>query len=439
MKRRSFEEYQKSAKKWNCLATFDTLAQMDFWTTIISLDAFSIQDIDLSSPKGREAFSVAIHEYTHFLDYTSTLWGLRGLKLMNDAYMTDYDKYKVKEIDFFKAKKFYDFIRTLRLPGYYTVIHPEVKNTQPWSYTMTVGRKFSSNGTITESPIIFHRFFNAIEEQMVRSPISMVSILESSAVAQELFCKINFLATLNQEHRIIEEKLFKNEMMNLIYNPSLTEYSIIAHLISTHKNNEDLVSTFIIGSIISRIVLNFPLEGFLKIKEKANLAELIPHLRSELSFLFLKGLESYDLAVLYYIFVSVFSIPQNPTRKKVIDSIKMTLEKLSIDYEWFIKQSKNEAYYLLQDLKKTEIDSLLEIVNAGYDNYGLIDCLNPFINFNLLNLPPVMIEDKIKESFSEYSFFDHENNKLRNFNLDKCWQELSSGQSWVERFSEACI
>ena len=87
MKRKLYEDYKKSTKKWNCLAAVDTLGRMDFATTIVSLDGFSIQDLDLSLPRGREAFSVAIHEYTHFLDYTSTLWGLRGLKLMNDAYI----------------------------------------------------------------------------------------------------------------------------------------------------------------------------------------------------------------------------------------------------------------------------------------------------------------------------------------------------------------
>jgi hypothetical protein len=138
MKRKSYEEYKKSTKKWNCLAAFDTVAQMSFWTTIVSLDRFSIQDInDLSSPRGREAFSVAIHEYTHFLDYTSTLWGLRGLKLMNDAYMADSDRYQATENDFFKAKKLYDFIRTLRLPQYYTVIYPKVENREHLTCAMS--------------------------------------------------------------------------------------------------------------------------------------------------------------------------------------------------------------------------------------------------------------------------------------------------------------
>lgn len=353
--------------------------------------------------------------------------------------MADSDRYQGTEIDFFKAKKFYDFIRTLRLPDYYTVIAPEVENIKPWSYSMTVGRKFSGNGNITEKPIVFHRFRNTKGELMVRSPISMVSILESSAMAQELFCKINFLNTLNEEHRIIEENLFKDEMMKLIYNPSLTEYSIIAHLISTQKKEEDLVSTSIISSVISRIVLNFPLEGFLKIKEKSNLSELIPHLSTKGISLFLKGLESYDFGVLYYIFISVLSVPQNYTKEELIDSIKMALQKLSVNYEWLVSQSKIEACNLLQDIQKTEISSLSTIVNAGYKNYELIDWLNPFIDFSLLNLPPVWIENKITDSFEPYSFFKHENNQLRDFDLDKCFEELSSGESWVERFSQACI
>ena len=438
MKRKSYEEYKKSTKKWNCLAAVDTLAQIDFWTTIISLDRFSIQDLDLSLPRRREAFSVAIHEYTHFLDYTSTLWGLRGLKLMNDAYMADWKKYQGTEVDFFKAKKFYDFIKTLRLPKYYTVIEPGVENIRPWSYTMTVGRKFSGNGNITEDPIIFHRFLNAKGELMVRSPISMVSVLESSAMAQELFCERILLEGLDEQHKIVEENLFKNKVMKDMYDPDRTEYSIISHLISNSQNQKNVFSTFTICPIISRIVLNFPLEGFLKIK-KINLLELIPHLNPEMASLLLRGLEAYDFAVLYYIFVSVLAISPNYTQEELMDSIKMTLQKLCINYEWLVQQSKIEAYNLLQDIQKTKIYSLSKIVNAGYKNYELIDWLNPFIDFSLLNLPPVWIEDTITNSLEPYSFFKYENNQLRDFNLDKCFEELSSGQSWVERFSEACI
>jgi hypothetical protein len=318
-----------------------------------------------------------------------------------------------------------------------------LENIEPWSYIMTVGRKFSGNGDMTEDPIIFHRFCNAKGDVMVRSPISMVSILESSATAQELFCKTNsleILNKLNEEYRIIEENLFKNETMKLMYDPSLTEYSIIAHLTSNSQNEKNVFSTFPICSIISRIVLNFPLEGFLKIK-KINLLELISYLDQQMVSLLLKGLEAYDLGVLYYIFVSVLSISPNYTQQELMDSIKTTLQKLSIDYEWLVQQSKIEAYNLLQDIQKTKIYSLSKIVNAGYKNYELINWLNPFIDFSLLNLPPVWIEDTITDSLDlePYSFFNHENNQLRDFDLDKCFEELSSGQSWVERFSEACI
>lgn len=155
--------------------------------------------------------------------------------------------------------------------------------------------------------------------------------------------------------------------------------------------------------------------------------------------LLLRGLEAYDFAVLYYIFVSVLAISPNYTQEELMDSIKMTLQKLCINNEWLVQQSKIEAYNLLQDIQKTKIHSLSKIVNAGYKNYELIDWLNPFIDFSLLNLPPVWIEDTITNSLEPYSFFKYENNQLRDFNLDKCFEELSSGQSWVERFSEACI
>lgn len=122
-------DFQRKTKKWNCFAATDTLGSFDFYTSIVSLDSLVSVDISIARQKLLEflqkqannsgivldidsyhriakVFPLAVHEYTHFIDATSTLWGLRHLKMMKEAYEAN-DAIGGTESDFYKAKKYY--------------------------------------------------------------------------------------------------------------------------------------------------------------------------------------------------------------------------------------------------------------------------------------------------------------------------------------------
>lgn len=204
----NIHEFKAKTKKWNQFAKVDTLGAFDFYTSLISLDALSATDIssirsafphqgDIVAAFEANKFSpehyallskvlpLAAHEYTHFVDSTSTLWGLHHLRKMNEAYLAD-DRLGGKEADFYKAKNFYDHVRGIRLPDYYTVINPNAENSRPWRSEITIGTIFSKLGELSDRPVLFSRFSNCHDEPLVRSPISTVSILEASAMAQEM-------------------------------------------------------------------------------------------------------------------------------------------------------------------------------------------------------------------------------------------------------------
>ncbi len=54
--------------------------------------------------------------------------------------------------------------------------------------------------------------------------------------------------------------------------------------------------------------------------------------------------------------------------------------------------------------------------------------------FEELNIPKVFLGDS-----TEVLIFNNQNNSLSEFNLEKCFDELAEGESWVYRFSEGCV
>jgi hypothetical protein len=236
-----YDDFKAKTKRWNQFSQVDTLGAFDFYTSIISLDAVTADDIsaslatfDISDSSPAELLEsltpaqyqrlskilpLAIHEYTHFIDATSTVWGLRHLHLMNEAYVSD-ERRGSKEENFFKAKKFYDHVRAIRLPNYYTVTNSSQQNIRPWHSTISIGRLFTKDGGISKRPVLFSRFANAKGGILVRSPISTVSLLEASAMSQEVMAHASLLNKTEAGFRLVEQAEFSRRILNHIYNVS---------------------------------------------------------------------------------------------------------------------------------------------------------------------------------------------------------------------------
>ena len=91
--------YRRSKAKnsrGNQLSAVDILGRFDFGTTLISLDSLDAKDLSHLAKKNpederltdealcdlRKVLPLAIHEYTHFVDATSTVWGIDHLTKM---------------------------------------------------------------------------------------------------------------------------------------------------------------------------------------------------------------------------------------------------------------------------------------------------------------------------------------------------------------------
>lgn len=189
----NFADFKQTTQRFNVLKRSDVAGSYHFGTATVSLESLERRDINaiiqpcetlagrqkLSGPQYEalaKVMPLAAHEYTHFIDSTSTVWGIKLLASMNAAYSCS-DALQQDESQFWRAKRFYDFLRSIALPDYYT-IKRGVKSTRPWSAIVTAGILFDGNGRATDRTVLFQRFKNALNEEIVRSPISSVPFLK---------------------------------------------------------------------------------------------------------------------------------------------------------------------------------------------------------------------------------------------------------------------
>jgi hypothetical protein len=279
-----FSDFKQKTKRWNCFSATDTLGSFDFYTSTVSLDALTFTDVvsaqgEFSSFLRRKhkdhtatiesnayttiekVLPLASHEYTHFIDATSTIWGLRHLLMMKEAYEAD-DRKGGTEVGFYRAKIFYDHIRMLRLPDYYTLRDGLAPNSTPWQYQFSAGRLFTSQGQTSDRTVVFTRFLNSSGDFIVRSPLSTVSLLEASAMAQEIFIAMFLLANTDPEFRAVEGSLYSARLMKYLYRPDITEYSVCVHLVANMLRLTDPASAFQICARLVNVVLCIPTNYF---------------------------------------------------------------------------------------------------------------------------------------------------------------------------------
>lgn len=451
-----FAKFKNQTARRNLFAKVDILGSFDFYTSLISLESLSARDIQemhnafrgesIAKIIGNGALSpdqytwaakilpLAAHEYTHFLDATSTLWGFRHLGLMNEAYLSS-DKYGVPESHFSKAKHFYDHCRRIGLPSYYIVVNSGVENIRPWQSKMSIGHLFSSAGAPTDTPILFSRFSNFHGDLLARSPVSMVSLLEASAMAQELLLLSTLIQLTEPDFRLVELRHFSQRTVDYLYNPEITEYSVCAHILANQQKCSDILATFRLCAIIVRTLLNLPEQSIQKIADSCPIDQL---LKSPDDIAFAKGIRNGlrhgDLGVLYYLICTALPERSYVSRGAAINGVNEALRILGADFENVRSEATTRAAELCADIVNTTIQPISAIAKAGYDNFQKISNSEPELNFAALSLPPSLLSDS-----SVSIIFDADGNMLKDFDFENCFDQLCAGQSWVERFAEACV
>lgn len=451
-----FADFKNKTARTNLLSKVDVLGSFDFFTSLISLDALSADDItEIRTAFGMKpplcgaqnihlspsqysiatkVLTLATHEYTHFVDATSTLWGLRHLELMNSAYCCN-DRRGTKEALFFKAKEFYDYSRRIRLPDYYTVVNDKITNTRPWQSNISIGNLFSGSGTPTDRSVLFSRFSNSNGLLLARSPISTVSLLEASAMAQELLLHAWLLQNTEPGFRLVEQQLFNKQTLNYLYNPSITEYSVCAHVVANQQGCTNVFAAFRMCSIMTRLVLNFPDSAFDRIAESCPISALLEIPKDHPSEAAVRnGIRNKDHGTVFYLLCSALPPHSHTDDATFIKGLESALLQLGIDLCTLLKDSNEAAVLIYNDIANSDVTAISTLAKAGFANYKSIDPQKCGLDFQRLNVPPALLGDS-----SIAQLFNSPTNMLQNFDLESCFEELFHGQSWVERFSEACV
>jgi len=437
----------------NILSSYEFAGSYDFWTTLVCLDSidenkiekvkdiYSKYEVEFKVAKNipvddfREivdVFTLARHEYTHYIDCTSTIWGLKYLTAMSAAYSCNTDIYKnTDEENYHFAKSFHDSLRFIRLPKYFTELGPANGQDYDWHYTESIGNRFTKDGMVSDYPVLFMRFLDNSGKLIVRSPVSILSILECSAMSQEIQFKLQALQSRMQfiEYKI-ELNIYESYLKKYLYNKSITEYSACAHLVASKLNIASVFEVFEICSIICRFVLNATDEIYNLIVKKNQIAGIL-NIPAEHPFAekFHKGMTYHEPGFLFYLLCRALQKDKNLHLS--VDSLYKALNLMGVSKDECDRSYKKEIKDKEELVKLFPQQTLKHTGERGISNAKIIDAQSPSLSFEKLDLPPVYLGNG-----TMYNFFESNNSNLNN--LDFIYQELYIGQRWVERFVEAC-
>lgn len=436
----SLDKFKSKFRSYKRLLESDTLGSFDFFTCIICLDSIDSARFNefLEAIAAKDYLvlykvtPLAVHEFTHFLDSTSTVWGMNHLKKMNEAYCSN-NEMGGSEYEFYKAKRFLEHARSLRLPDYYTLIDGSKAPDRPWQSRITMGEKFGLDGKLSGEPVLFSHFANAHGDLLARSPVSTVSILEASAMANEMITRLSLINELDEADKFVENGVYQRESLNFIYNQNITEYSVCVHIVANYLSCKDIFVAFQICSIITRLVLNFPHT----LTENVLSSDIHDILEIPKDHEFEKrvraGIRGQDLGILFFLICS--ALPKNTADgpKAMKAGIGLALEKINLSLDLVREEARKEVESIANDLSDSKLKAIRLLSRAGLDNFSKIPFTTSGLNVSDLSLPSVYLGDG-----TEVDIFKNDKSQLKDVGIEEIFDELYAGQEWVERFSEAC-
>jgi hypothetical protein len=215
------------------LCSPDELGSLDYTTSVILLNTYSAKDRKMIrsalkaglstgklTPSEKDAYNLCIHEYTHYLDLTTTVWGAEFLLRRNAALS------KILTQGKFAASVVMLNITEIMMHEAFNRVFHQVKldnlvlnNRLHYSETY---------GTI----VIITLIKGGVP--IAETAFSMLSVLEANAIASEfegeykwVTCRLDGLSQF-QQNRI------ESKFQNLLEDSQRLEYNIIHILIATH-------------------------------------------------------------------------------------------------------------------------------------------------------------------------------------------------------------
>lgn len=441
--RLKIKERLRRAHKSSIFPNTTVKGTYDFWSQVIILQSLEEQNIlalQSATAKGdtsqilhqaKEIFPLICHEYTHWLDNTSTIWGLDMICNIYSSYETwvkENNSGVFNEMEYHRKKSLADKMNLISFPKYYTTL-TAAENCRPWHFSYSMGKLFTKEGRVSSYPIFFTRFSNQNGEQIARQPFSLSAVLETSATAQEFAATSALILSMAKGDDIfVEQKLFKDEALNTIYEPELTVYSVAAHHVANSFTITDVLEAYKISTILARFVLNFPDEMFSMID-----ANVIYGEGNIFSEGFKTALNHNDRGTLFFFIIALLSknfegqtIKSDDFENMVIDAI----ENFGIKYDEMKKAADSKMKQLTLKMASFGIPYLFSLSITSARNYQRLGIFGkPAYDFDNLLMPGVLLGDD--------TYFNP--NGARDDSICDRYLALDDFSDSINQFSEACI
>lgn len=429
----------------------DVLGSFDFYNFGITLDAIESTEFErlaqLIGPAGRNrtltldqfhaldrVVPLIAHELTHFIDATSTCWGMRHLHVLDNAFRAYLSR---NEENFRYLKSASDHVRTLRLPKYYTLVNETDEHViRPWTCQVTIGLRFTANGSIEGAqPIAFCKFGTIADITLARSPLSPVSLLETSAMSQELVQRFAFLAAVQGPEAVVEQHCQSRRALEYLYNHRITEYSACAHIIANQQQCTDILRAYYFGGRLSRLVLNVSIKSFEEMANIGCLASLF-NVSPEHDYVqrVRRGLLRGDAGMLYYVLCTAMPEDSFLSDEAAAAGIEAALARVGTSLGRIKQLALEEVKEIAAILRESPNSVLRRLSGAGEKNFEQLTHMSEILRFHELHLPQVLFGD-----YQSRTTFGCEGNLLEDLDLHTCFNELNPLEQAIHNFVEACV
>jgi len=218
-------------------------------------------------------YSTCVHELTHWLDHTSTLWGQRQLVLIYNSINAWTNQ---NEKEFYRIAIANSERHRARLAIYYTEkykVDQQEAGTTPWQYEYGSGLEFGIDGRPrTDRPFVYTVFSNSSSQRIIRVPFSMFALTEANATYAEFKVKSQSLALLDDDSKLVEQLRLEREIQQNLYNSELAIYSVATHCLANSTGIDEGFQAYKFSSALATLCLNLPKELFhnLSVPEEFN-------------------------------------------------------------------------------------------------------------------------------------------------------------------------
>lgn len=412
--REAIQKLRYHAKHSGIFANLAVLGSYDDFSQIVSLDYLDeesflqlLESFQSNTKRDRNAqkaalqanygsmarfYSTCVHEFTHWLDHTSTLWGQKQLVLIYNAInaWTNQDEQEFHRIAIANSER-----HRARLALYYTEeykVDQREAHPTPWRYEYGSGLEFGIDGRPrTDRPFVFTVFSNSSDQRVIRVPFSMFALTEATATYAEFKVKSQSLALLDDDSRLVEQRRLEQEFRQNLYDPKLVIYSVATHCLANSIGIDDGFRAYEFSSALATLCLNLPKELFhnLFVPEEFNIWGSRVQALKELSDPGFAFFTIAKQAPKYGNEISVEQWLQEALRNVGLPSLE-TIKNLAIAQ---MKELKNEV---MEGIYTEQIKALLSVgrenfIQRGVWGQSVLSIENLYKNS--IMLPPIVLGD----------------------------------------------